>query len=114
MTESTIRWNTCLLAAEGLLRAGSEDHKQGLTVLCGTDEFAIRYFVPQSTLELMTTYFATEKPSISRATLFGEDAIREAFSNLESRGDVQVKDEKIPEEKFGKRSGTGRNYKPTD
>ena len=89
-------------------------HKQDLTVLRGTCEFAIRYFVPHSTLELMKTYFATEKPSISRATLFGEDAIREAFSNLASRGGVQVKDKRVPEEELGKRSGTGRIKKPTD
>ena len=103
MTKSSILWNILLISTAGLL-FGCVHHKQDLTLRPdGTGEFAVSYFFPDSTLELMNTYFATDEPSISHDILFDEDVIREEFSTYEPLG-VQVKDVRITEEEFGKRS----------
>ena len=102
-TKSLIVWNTLLISTAGLFVA-CVHHEQDLTLRSdGSGEFAVSYLFPNSTLELMKTYFATDVPSISHDILFDDDTIREEFSNYESLG-VRVKDVRITEEEFGKRS----------
>ena len=92
-----------MIYAAGLL-VGCVHHKQELTLRSdGTGELVVSYFFPNSTLEQINAYLDTDESPISDAVLFDADVIREEFSNYEPLG-VQVKEVRITEDEFGKRS----------